>query len=202
VYLGYCYDLQAKPNDSSHPNSVNYAKHWTSDEVIKMFSPDQKSVDSVRQWLADFGIDNTRIKHSDNKGWLAFDATTDEVEVLLHTEYHLYEHKSRHVTPACERYEIFFPETHIQRDNSICAYIRVAITSRAISKSISTISLPESNYSHPQRGLWRGAALMLLLFRVARDLAVLSRSVYPNHLQIATLPLHLHVSELCMVSTY
>jgi hypothetical protein len=106
------------------------------------------------------------------------------------------------VTPACERYEIFFPEAHIQRDDSICAYIRIAITFQAISKSILTILLPESNYLHPQRALWRGAALMLFLFRVARDLAVLSRSVYPSHLQIATSPLHLHVSELCMVSTY
>jgi tripeptidyl-peptidase-1 len=74
-----------------------------------MFAPVQKTVDMVKEWLTDFGIDGKRITHSDNKGWLAFDATTAEAEGLLHAEYHLYEHTAKgHVTPACERY-IFKP---------------------------------------------------------------------------------------------
>jgi len=32
--------------------------------------------------------------HTDNKGWLAFDATADEMERLLQAEYHEYEHAS------------------------------------------------------------------------------------------------------------
>lgn len=52
----------------------------------------------------DFGIVPPRVTLSQNKGWLAFDASTEEAEKLLHTEYHLYEHTSLgHVTPACER---------------------------------------------------------------------------------------------------
>lgn len=73
-----------------------------------MFSPNQKTVEIVKEWLVDFGIDGGRITHSDNRGWLAFDATTDEAENLLHTEYHVYEHSSTgHVTPACDRYVKF-----------------------------------------------------------------------------------------------
>jgi tripeptidyl-peptidase-1 len=69
-----------------------------------MFSPDEKTVDNVRTWLVGAGIDPERITHSDNKGWLAFDATAEETEKLLHTEYHLYEHTSiGHVAPACDR---------------------------------------------------------------------------------------------------
>jgi tripeptidyl-peptidase-1 len=69
-----------------------------------MFAPDQETVDMVRQWLVDFGIDNRRITHSDNKGWLAFDASTNEAERLLHTSYDLYEHSTTgHVTAACDR---------------------------------------------------------------------------------------------------
>ncbi len=70
-----------------------------------MFSPDEETVDAVRDWLIDFGIDPKRIVHSDNRGWLAFDATTEEAEGLLHAEYHLYEHSSMgHMTAACDRY--------------------------------------------------------------------------------------------------
>jgi tripeptidyl-peptidase-1 len=88
----------------SHPDSKSYAKHWTAEQVDDTFAPDQKTVDMVREWLIDFGIDSGRITHSDNKGWLAFDATTDEAERLLHTKYDLYEHASTgHVTPACDR---------------------------------------------------------------------------------------------------
>lgn len=71
-----------------------------------MFAPVQKTVDAVKSWLIDFGIDPKRITHSDNKGWLAFDATTAEAEGLLHAEYHTYEHATEgHVTSACERYK-------------------------------------------------------------------------------------------------
>lgn len=69
-----------------------------------MFSPDEKAVDAVLKWLVDFGIASDRITHSDNRGWLAFDATAEESGRLLHTEYHLYEHISiGDLTPACDR---------------------------------------------------------------------------------------------------
>lgn len=83
---------QANQEISSDPASPNYGKHWTSDEVIAKFAPDQKTVDAVKQWLVNSGIDSKRITHSDNKGWLAFDATTKEVESLVHAQYHVYEH--------------------------------------------------------------------------------------------------------------
>ncbi|TAQ88300.1 hypothetical protein B7494_g3398 [Chlorociboria aeruginascens] len=93
--------------DVSHPESENYAKHWTSEEVIEMFSPDQKAVDMVIEWLVSFGIAREQIIHSDNRGWLAFDATTDEAERLLHTKYHSFEHiSSGHLAPATDLYHI------------------------------------------------------------------------------------------------
>lgn len=74
--------------------------------MLEVFAPEQCTVDTVRTWLIDSGVDASRITHSDNKDWLAFDATTEEAETLLLTEYHLYEHVDGHVTPACERYHI------------------------------------------------------------------------------------------------
>ncbi|CZT06100.1 related to serine protease [Rhynchosporium graminicola] len=93
--------------DISHPDSPMYGKHWTSEEVIQKFAPEQKTVDAVTEWLTDSGVDAKRIIHSDNRGWLAFDATTEEAEGLLHTKYHIYEHESEgHMTAACESYHL------------------------------------------------------------------------------------------------
>ena len=55
------------------------------------------------EWLVDSGIDPARIAHSDNKAWLAFDAFAEEVEKLLNTEYHEYEHiEDDKVAAACD----------------------------------------------------------------------------------------------------
>lgn len=59
-----------------------------------MFAPSKETVDSVRQWLESSGIDNSRVVHSDNKGWLAFDAYAHEVEKLFMTEFYEHEHAS------------------------------------------------------------------------------------------------------------
>lgn len=71
----------------AHPASPKYGQHWSSDEVIKAFSPSDEIVDLVAAWLIQSGISRERITHSDNKVWLAFDATVKEAETLLHTEY-------------------------------------------------------------------------------------------------------------------
>ncbi|TVY31921.1 Aorsin [Lachnellula subtilissima] len=92
--------------DVSHPEAKNYAKHWTPEEIVDMFAPAQKTIDTVKEWLTDFGIDAKRITNPDNKGWLAFDDTTSEAEALLHAKYHYYEHVEGYVTPACESYHV------------------------------------------------------------------------------------------------
>lgn len=93
--------------DVSHPSSSNYGKHWTSDEVIEAFKPSDQAVETVRQWLVDAGIAAKDIVHSDNKQWLAFDASNSQIESLLHTEYHEYEDvKTGGVTPACDQYHV------------------------------------------------------------------------------------------------
>ncbi|KAF4625803.1 hypothetical protein G7Y89_g12366 [Cudoniella acicularis] len=96
----------------SHPDSEKYAKHYTSEEVIELFAPHEDTVNAVRDWLIDFGIEPKRITHSDNKGWLAFDATAEDAENLLKTKYHLYEHAGTgHQNLGCESYHV---PAHIQ----------------------------------------------------------------------------------------
>jgi tripeptidyl-peptidase-1 len=49
-------------------------------------------VSTIKTWLVSAGIPSDRIVQSTNKAWIAFDATTSEVEGLLYTEFHVYEH--------------------------------------------------------------------------------------------------------------
>lgn len=99
--------------DVSHPSSPNYGKHWSSEEVIEAFKPSDHAVETVRQWLVDAGISVKEIVHSDNKQWLAFDASNKQMESLLHTEYHEYEDvKTGGVMPACDQYHV---PKHIQQ---------------------------------------------------------------------------------------
>jgi len=70
-----------------------------------MFSPPEDTVKAVKEWLASSGIHDSRIVHSDNKGWIAFDASVEEAERLLLTEYHEHEHKySSKIRVGCDEY--------------------------------------------------------------------------------------------------
>jgi tripeptidyl-peptidase-1 len=92
---------------SSHPNSPRYGQWYSADEIIELFAPPQKAVDSVRAWLEDAGIAAERISHSANKQWIQFDAKAHEAERLLRTKYFQYEHEatgSLHV--ACDEYHV------------------------------------------------------------------------------------------------
>lgn len=49
------------------------------------------------------GIEGGRISQSVNKQWIQFDALTEELEALLHTKYHAYEHtETGQSSVACE----------------------------------------------------------------------------------------------------
>ncbi|KAH8690679.1 peptidase S8/S53 domain-containing protein [Talaromyces proteolyticus] len=93
--------------DVSDPKSSNYGKYWSADEVHNKFAPPEKHVDAVKEWLIAAGIAGHRVVHSDNKGWLAFDATVEEVEQLLQAEYHEHDHvSSDKIRVGCDKYHV------------------------------------------------------------------------------------------------
>lgn len=97
----------------SHPASPRYGQHWTSDEVVAAFSPSSETVETVSAWLEESGIARHRITHSDNKAWLAFDATAEEAERLLYTEYfHDGIEEDRGSMVGCNQYHL---PKHIQK---------------------------------------------------------------------------------------
>lgn len=74
------------------------------EQVHETFAPADEAVDAVRKWLLEFGIHDSRVVHSDNKGWLAFDASVYEAERLLLAEFHEHEHKkTTKLTVGCDQ---------------------------------------------------------------------------------------------------
>ncbi|KUJ11542.1 subtilisin-like protein [Mollisia scopiformis] len=104
---GYDYLMEV-----SHPDSENYGKHWTAEQVHDAFAPEEETVANIKEWLTDFGIHGGRIVHSENKGWIAVDVTVEEAESLLLTEFHEHEHKlTSKIRVGCDKYHV--PE-HLQ----------------------------------------------------------------------------------------
>lgn len=74
------------------------------EEVHDMFAPPKENVNAIKEWLVFSGIDESRIVHSDNKGWLAFDATAEEAERLFLAEYYEHEHiSSDNIRVGCDK---------------------------------------------------------------------------------------------------
>ncbi|CAK7236917.1 hypothetical protein SCUCBS95973_009771 [Sporothrix curviconia] len=95
-------------NDVSHPESPNYGRHWTPDQVADMFAPTQEAIDAVLAWVAsEIGLAGDSVSLSRGRHWVQFSATVSQMETLLKTEYHVYQnadHGARHV--ACEQYHV------------------------------------------------------------------------------------------------
>jgi tripeptidyl-peptidase I len=91
----------------SDPTSDKYGQHMSAKEVGDFFRPSSESIESVRDWLHSSGIDSDRHEVSPGKGWLKFEATIEELESLLSTEYHVYEHsetEALHI--GCDDYHV------------------------------------------------------------------------------------------------
>ena len=95
----------------AHPDSPTFGQHWSPERVVEHFAPSAATVSEVKNWLIASGFHPTRIRVSNNKGWIDVNATTSEVESLLNTEYYVYTHPSGHeqISPCCTA--ICYPRT-------------------------------------------------------------------------------------------
>lgn len=91
----------------SDPKSAKFGQHWSPKQVADTFAPNLDSILGVKEWLTDSGVDVDRVTVSESRGWLKFDATIEEAERLLQTEYYTYEHdNSGKIHVACESYSV------------------------------------------------------------------------------------------------
>ncbi|KII91002.1 hypothetical protein PLICRDRAFT_684337 [Plicaturopsis crispa FD-325 SS-3] len=98
----------------SHPDSPQYGQHWRPEKVVETFAPTDETISAVKEWLTDFGIAPNRIRVSPSRGWIEVNATANEVEDLLDTEYHVYRHKEASDVKqiGCQAYSV---PAHIRR---------------------------------------------------------------------------------------
>ncbi|CAO1639400.1 unnamed protein product [Sympodiomycopsis kandeliae] len=91
----------------SDPDSHQFGQHWEADKVRTRFAPSQETVKSVSQWLDASGIASHRLSQSSSLGWLNFKASAVELERLLQTDFHLYQHSdSQQWTVATKAYSL------------------------------------------------------------------------------------------------
>ena len=93
----------------SHPESPQYGRHWTQQDVIDAFKPTDETVQTVTDWLSSHGIHG--VTHSDNRMWIAFDITAKEAETIFHTEYFEHQRSNGRFEVSCDHY--YLPQ-HLQ----------------------------------------------------------------------------------------
>ena len=96
----------------SHPSSEKFGQHWSAKKIAETFAPSRDTHEAVRAWLESSGIAPERVSQSQSLGWLNFDATVEEAENLLKTEYYVYKHSTGKSHVACSEYHV--PE-HIRQ---------------------------------------------------------------------------------------
>ncbi|KAI6136974.1 peptidase S8/S53 domain-containing protein [Pisolithus sp. B1] len=92
--------------DVSHPDSPDYGNHWSPSDIAYKFSPSSDTIDTVREWLLSTGIGPHRIQLSPSRGWINVNASVEEAEQLMNTEYNLYKHASGTERVGCEVYHL------------------------------------------------------------------------------------------------
>ncbi|KAI0598664.1 Pro-kumamolisin, activation domain-containing protein [Biscogniauxia sp. FL1348] len=93
--------------DISNPESKNFGKHLSAEEVVDFFAPPLTSVAAIKEWLVNAGIPSSAISQSTNKQWIQFDAPVSQVEELLMADYHVWENRDTGVKNiACEEYHV------------------------------------------------------------------------------------------------
>ncbi|KAI0126324.1 peptidase S8/S53 domain-containing protein [Xylariales sp. AK1849] len=90
--------------DVSQPDSVNFGKHWTPQQVAETFAPSTATIGAVKSWLADADIHD--VVQSPSLNWVQANITVAKAEELLRTSYFAYQHESGQYQVACEDYNV------------------------------------------------------------------------------------------------
>lgn len=75
--------------------------------MTELFAPDEKSIAAVKDWLVKSGVNADTISSSKSKGWLDFETTVGNLQDVLKTTYHVYNHvdgKGQHI--GAEEYKV------------------------------------------------------------------------------------------------
>ena len=91
----------------SDPTSPDFGKHWTPKQVHDFFSPSAEAVTAVQKWLESSGIHIQRHKVAPTRSHIRFEASVEEMESLLGTQYDMWEHvASGSISVSCDQYQV------------------------------------------------------------------------------------------------
>lgn len=93
--------------DIADPDSANFGKLWTAQEIHDFFSPTHEAVSKVKTWLTSSGIDDSRLKVHGSRGHVNFHSTIEEMEKLFGAKYNLFENADTgDLTISCDQYHV------------------------------------------------------------------------------------------------
>ncbi|KAG6239764.1 hypothetical protein E4U25_000321 [Claviceps purpurea] len=144
-------DLIMKVSD---PDSPDYGKHYTTDQIINLFAPKQESIDVVKAWLVESGVPADGISLSKSKGWLMFNSSVSKLETLVKADYHVFENvhsRSEHI--GTEEYSLpakvaglvdfVMPGTSLTENNEFTSEIGTSDVAKPIKKKIRVATTTE-----------------------------------------------------------
>lgn len=84
-------NLDAYLLDVADPQSPNYGRHWTPEQVLDTFRPRQESVEVVTSWLSnELALDSHSLGLSLDRDVINLNITAAEAERIFDTEYNVY----------------------------------------------------------------------------------------------------------------
>lgn len=97
---------------SASPQSSNYGKSWTPDQIKAEFAPTPETEQRVVEWLASSGINETQ--RSTSRGWISFSAPAGLLKALFEMDIYEYEDvRSGSIRLGSDQYSI---PSHLSSD--------------------------------------------------------------------------------------
>ncbi|KAK2608358.1 hypothetical protein QQS21_003043 [Conoideocrella luteorostrata] len=138
--------LQKKLMDISDPNSANYGKWLSKEELESYTAASEESVKQVKTWLATFGIKDGDISRP-TADWIEVNVPISQAETMLKSKYELYTHDGTGQTlPRTNEYSI--PQSlheHVDTIQPTTSF------HRHIGAQINTDIKPKSSHSKRQK---------------------------------------------------
>jgi tripeptidyl-peptidase-1 len=128
----------------SDPTPKNYGKFWTQAEVIDAFKPSEETMRNVTDWPQAEGI--TDLTHSDNKLWIAFDASAASAESFMRAEFWACTLSDGTIHAVCDMYHLpASVSPHVD-------YVTPGVKESDITHRHSARSLPQQHSNSLQHG--------------------------------------------------
>ncbi|OAA71772.1 Peptidase S53, propeptide [Akanthomyces lecanii RCEF 1005] len=101
------YKAERLLNQVSHPRSGQYGQYLSPEEVVDLFAPHPDTIKKTMDCFLKSGISMRSIRPSAGRNWIKVNATIDQAERLLRTEYNFYNQEVKNTQAVgCDQYHL------------------------------------------------------------------------------------------------